>query len=103
MRACSTLSALVGWRSWHPFLRVPRPMTQLTVRGNFLRAIVESDVSSGRNGARVQTRFPPEPNGCRTHFEFKLHAAATASLQAAPYPPVDSEGCMAQVLAHWSR
>lgn len=30
---------------------------------DFIRAIVASDVAEGRNGGRVQTRFPPEPNG----------------------------------------
>ncbi|MBM3199117.1 MAG: glutamine--tRNA ligase/YqeY domain fusion protein, partial [Chlamydiae bacterium] len=30
---------------------------------DFIRRIVESDVLAGRNGGRVVTRFPPEPNG----------------------------------------
>ncbi|WP_449242334.1 glutamine--tRNA ligase/YqeY domain fusion protein [Desulfovibrio sp.] len=30
---------------------------------NFIRAIVEADIKAGKNGGRVQTRFPPEPNG----------------------------------------
>jgi glutaminyl-tRNA synthetase len=30
---------------------------------DFIRAIVADDVKSGKNGARVSTRFPPEPNG----------------------------------------
>lgn len=30
---------------------------------NFLRDIIVEDVQSGRNQGRVQTRFPPEPNG----------------------------------------
>ena len=30
---------------------------------NFIRAIVAEDNHSGRYGGRVQTRFPPEPNG----------------------------------------
>jgi len=30
---------------------------------NFLADIVEADVRAGRNGGRVVTRFPPEPNG----------------------------------------
>src|SRR5436309_10074519 len=29
----------------------------------FIRSIVEEDVAAGRHGARVATRFPPEPNG----------------------------------------
>ena len=31
---------------------------------DFVRAIVEEDIRNGKNGGRVQTRFPPEPNGC---------------------------------------
>ena len=31
---------------------------------NFIRSRVKSDVDEGRNGGRVATRFPPEPNGC---------------------------------------
>ncbi|HOH55928.1 MAG TPA: glutamine--tRNA ligase/YqeY domain fusion protein [Paludibacteraceae bacterium] len=30
---------------------------------NFIEAIVDQDVKEGKNGGRVQTRFPPEPNG----------------------------------------
>ena len=30
---------------------------------NFIRAIIEADIRAGKNGGRVQTRFPPEPNG----------------------------------------
>lgn len=30
---------------------------------NFIEAIVEKDLQEGKNGGRVQTRFPPEPNG----------------------------------------
>jgi glutaminyl-tRNA synthetase len=30
---------------------------------DFLREIVAADVAAGRNGGRVVTRFPPEPNG----------------------------------------
>ncbi len=30
---------------------------------DFIRQIVAADVEAGRNEARVQTRFPPEPNG----------------------------------------
>jgi glutaminyl-tRNA synthetase len=30
---------------------------------NFLVQLVEEDVKAGRNGAKVHTRFPPEPNG----------------------------------------
>ncbi len=30
---------------------------------NFIEQIVENDLREGRDGGRVQTRFPPEPNG----------------------------------------
>ena len=30
---------------------------------NFLEEVIEEDLESGRNGGRVLTRFPPEPNG----------------------------------------
>ncbi len=34
-----------------------------STRPNFVRDIVVQDIRSGRHGGRVQTRFPPEPNG----------------------------------------
>ncbi|MBN1669773.1 MAG: glutamine--tRNA ligase/YqeY domain fusion protein [Kiritimatiellae bacterium] len=30
---------------------------------NFIREIIEADLAAGKNGGRVATRFPPEPNG----------------------------------------
>src|SRR5579864_2121994 len=30
---------------------------------NFVLELVEQDVAQGKNGGRVMTRFPPEPNG----------------------------------------
>ena len=30
---------------------------------NFIEQIVEKDLRDGVNGGRIQTRFPPEPNG----------------------------------------
>ena len=30
---------------------------------NFIEAAVEKDLAEGKNGGRLQTRFPPEPNG----------------------------------------
>lgn len=30
---------------------------------NFIEAIVEKDLAEGKNDGRIQTRFPPEPNG----------------------------------------
>jgi len=34
-----------------------------TPGANFLRQLVAADVAAGKHGGRVQTRFPPEPNG----------------------------------------
>ena len=30
---------------------------------NFIEQAVENDLKAGKKGGRVQTRFPPEPNG----------------------------------------
>ena len=30
---------------------------------NFIEQIVENDLKEGKNDGKVQTRFPPEPNG----------------------------------------
>ena len=29
---------------------------------NFIEQIVKDDLAAGKNGGRLQTRFPPEPN-----------------------------------------
>ncbi|MBS1789138.1 MAG: glutamine--tRNA ligase/YqeY domain fusion protein [Acidobacteria bacterium] len=34
-----------------------------TTKSNFLRDAIIQDIASGKHGGRVQTRFPPEPNG----------------------------------------
>ena len=34
-----------------------------STRTNFIRNIIDEDLAAGRNGGRVATRFPPEPNG----------------------------------------
>jgi glutaminyl-tRNA synthetase len=31
--------------------------------GNFIEELIERDLQAGKNGGRVMTRFPPEPNG----------------------------------------
>ena len=36
---------------------------QVVATANFIRKIVDDDLNAGRNGGRVATRFPPEPNG----------------------------------------
>ncbi|MGD0782493.1 MAG: glutamate--tRNA ligase family protein, partial [Candidatus Aminicenantales bacterium] len=32
-------------------------------KDNFIRDIINADLAAGKNGGRVHTRFPPEPNG----------------------------------------
>ncbi len=32
-------------------------------RSNFIRDVIIEDIAAGKHGGRVQTRFPPEPNG----------------------------------------
>ena len=34
-----------------------------TVSSNFIRSIIAEDLKANKNDGRVQTRFPPEPNG----------------------------------------
>jgi len=36
---------------------------QPTAAANFIRHLVRDDIAAGKNGGRVGTRFPPEPNG----------------------------------------
>nr|VFK23579.1 MAG: glutaminyl-tRNA synthetase [Candidatus Kentron sp. MB]VFK27954.1 MAG: glutaminyl-tRNA synthetase [Candidatus Kentron sp. MB]VFK74477.1 MAG: glutaminyl-tRNA synthetase [Candidatus Kentron sp. MB] len=36
---------------------------EVTPAPNFIRHIVEADLADGKNGGRLVTRFPPEPNG----------------------------------------
>ena len=40
-----------------------RPTVESSSRSNFIRDIIIQDINAGRHGGRVQTRFPPEPNG----------------------------------------
>ena len=30
---------------------------------NFIEQIIEEEIAAGKNGGKVHTRFPPEPNG----------------------------------------
>jgi glutaminyl-tRNA synthetase len=39
------------------------PVRDATAPLDFIRAIVIEDIKAGKNGGRVATRFPPEPNG----------------------------------------
>ncbi|MBW6491474.1 MAG: glutamine--tRNA ligase/YqeY domain fusion protein [Lentimicrobium sp.] len=43
------------------------PVNQVTGESktptNFIHSIIEEDIRNGKNGGRVHTRFPPEPNG----------------------------------------
>ena len=38
-------------------------MSQTELKRHFIRDIVEGDIRDNKNGGRVHTRFPPEPNG----------------------------------------
>jgi glutaminyl-tRNA synthetase len=38
-------------------------MTELSAPSDFIRDIIRQDLSTGKHDGRVQTRFPPEPNG----------------------------------------
>ncbi len=40
-----------------------QPAPGASLEGDFVRQIVAGDVKSNKNGGRVATRFPPEPNG----------------------------------------
>src|SRR2546425_1686238 len=44
-----------------PALGPPKPSEGGAV--DFIRAIVEEDIATGKHDGRVATRFPPEPNG----------------------------------------
>jgi glutaminyl-tRNA synthetase len=39
------------------------PSSEAGGRSNFIRDIILQDIAAGTHGGRVQTRFPPEPNG----------------------------------------
>ena len=46
---------------------------------NFIEAAVEKDLAAGKNGGRVQTRFPPEPNGYYTSVMQKQFVLTSVS------------------------
>ncbi len=39
------------------------PILKATSIKNFITSIIEEDIAANKNGGRVLTRFPPEPNG----------------------------------------
>ena len=39
------------------------PATEAPVASNFIRNIIDEDIRTAKWGGRVETRFPPEPNG----------------------------------------
>ena len=39
------------------------PSEQPERQSNFIRDTILQDIATGKNGGRVHTRFPPEPNG----------------------------------------
>ena len=44
-------------------MTTPGPVREDAPALDFIRAIVAEDIQAGKNGGRVATRFPPEPNG----------------------------------------
>ena len=59
-------------RAWHgaKLMNASNPSTEIataanlpTLQSNFIRDIIVRDLESNKFGGRVQTRFPPEPNG----------------------------------------
>ncbi len=42
---------------------MPTPTEEKTPSRNFIQQIIDADFATGKNDGRVQTRFPPEPNG----------------------------------------
>jgi glutaminyl-tRNA synthetase len=42
---------------------VPENTGENKTPANFIHAMIEEDIRNGKNGGRVHTRFPPEPNG----------------------------------------
>ncbi len=41
----------------------PEQNSEQNARTNFIRRIIDQDIETGKNGGKVVTRFPPEPNG----------------------------------------
>lgn len=50
-------------REEHPLKNADHNGEPSTVPVNFIQTMITEDLQSGKNGGRVHTRFPPEPNG----------------------------------------
>src|SRR5215210_7998510 len=54
-----------GCRPWHihKITFMPEIKKEEERSLNFIEEIIEADIAAGKNGGKVVTRFPPEPNG----------------------------------------
>ena len=66
-KSCCALSS-ASHRRQHKQMKSSEPdsgaaTVEAAGRSNFIRDAIIEDIKSGKHGGRVQTRFPPEPNG----------------------------------------
>jgi glutaminyl-tRNA synthetase len=63
LRRCRGIGARIACRAFSREDFLSMSSSDADPRRDFVRAIVADDVAAGKHGGRVQTRFPPEPNG----------------------------------------